>query len=449
MGKIIYLDTNIFLHCQPFDQVDWLKVLNTDSVIIKIPPVTIRELNKSKELHPHAYIRKRANEIIKKLFDLIEYGSRAEIRKGVQVYFEDRDPIIDFAEHQLNPNVQDDHLIASIIMNREESPTDRIVLITSDMGLALLAKAKRLGIDTLRIPDNYRIPDKPDPKEIKIKQLEQKIRELNSRAPLLVLAFKDGLQHSTFNLARPVELDQSIIDRKLTELKKKFPLIELKEQDRDSRVHQNSLENTMIISALAMIGTISQDEINRYNSEVKKYISAYANFLKQSSDFENLKRRTIRLELVLANDGHAPAEDIDIYIRFPDGFRVLVEDELPNPPSPPKPPVKPMTQILKLASSLNYSSQMLQVPYLKSINHPSITLLSNVSPPNIKRTDNYEVHVHVQKIKHNLQVSLDPLFIVFDSYEGSSSFAIEYSILASNTPKEIKGNIHVIIKKDT
>jgi hypothetical protein len=446
MSKTIYLDTNLFLHYQPFDQINWPKVVNTDTVTIVFPPITIRELNNHKELHPRAHIKKRAGEAIKRLFKLFDSDSKAEISEGISVYFEDRDPIIDFSAYQLNLNVQDDHLIASILMSRQEAPTDSIVLVTSDFGLTLLAKAGRLGIDTLRMPDSYRILDKPDPNEIKIKQLEQQIRELNSRVPQPDLTYEDGLQHATFKLPKPVDFDHFKVDEKLAELKKKFPLQEFESPETELQQRKNKIDIAALVAASSIMGTISPEEIDRYNSEVEQYIPVYTTFLLQNSEFENLKKRAIQIKLVLVNGGSAPAEDIDIYMHFPDGFRVLEEHELPNPP---KPPVKPMTGMQKLNNSLNYSNSLLQVPYLGSYDHSQVVLPSNVSGPDIKRTNSYNVHVHVQKIKHNLQVSLDPLFIVFDSFESASSFAIEYSILAANIPHEITGNLHVIIEKDT
>ena len=59
MHKKVYLDTNIFLHYQPFDQINWPEVSNADSVIIVFPPVIIRELNTHKDTHPLPHIKKR------------------------------------------------------------------------------------------------------------------------------------------------------------------------------------------------------------------------------------------------------------------------------------------------------------------------------------------------------------------------------------------------------
>lgn len=110
-------------------------------------------------------------------------------------------------------------------MNRQEAPTDHIVLVTSDLGLALVTKAGRQGINTQKLPENLRIADEPDPYESKVKQLEQQIRELNSRTPNLSLAYEDGKQHATIKLPHPVSLGQSEIEEKIIEIKNKFPKI--------------------------------------------------------------------------------------------------------------------------------------------------------------------------------------------------------------------------------
>ncbi|MCB8978776.1 MAG: hypothetical protein H6657_15260 [Ardenticatenaceae bacterium] len=132
MNKIIYLDTNILLHYQPFDQINWPKIVNAKSVTIVFPPLTIRELNNHKELHPRPHIKKRAGEMIKRLFGLFSSGPKTELTKEILVYFEDRDPTIDFSAHQLNPSVQDDHLIASIIRvfpkSKKESQIVKVVV---------------------------------------------------------------------------------------------------------------------------------------------------------------------------------------------------------------------------------------------------------------------------------------------------------------------------------
>jgi predicted ribonuclease YlaK len=69
---VLFLDTNVFLHYQSFDQIDWSALFGVANVEIIIPPVTVHELNKHKDSHPKPRIRARAADIIKKLLGLFE-----------------------------------------------------------------------------------------------------------------------------------------------------------------------------------------------------------------------------------------------------------------------------------------------------------------------------------------------------------------------------------------
>lgn len=447
MPKNIFLDTNIFLHYQPFDQVNWLKIVKAESATIVIPPVTIRELNKHKDNPLRAQIKKRAEETIRRLSKLRDSGVHVEINKGVFVLFEDRDPNIDFDVHQLNFSIQDDQLIASILMNRQESPADQIVLVTSDLGLLLVSKAGRQSISTQKMPENLLIVDEPDPNITKVKQLEQQNRELKSRIPNLSLAFEDVTQHVTFRLPHPVSIGQSEVDEKIIKLKDKFPKKEKEEVNDNAPLPQNEIGNKSLIMAISKMDFISQEEVGRYNNDVDEYISAYSQFMISKVEFDNLKSRTFKLVIVLVNEGTAPAEDIDIHLHFPDGFQLIEEDELPNPPKAPDPPLEPMTIMQKLNNSMRYPNILPSSIYLDQP-FSSPKLPQNVSSPNIKRVNSYDVHIHVQKIKHNLKEYFDPLFIVFDNFESANSFSVEYRILAANIPHEVTGNLHINIKKE-
>jgi hypothetical protein len=319
--------------------------------------------------------------------------------------------------------------------------------VTSDSGLALVTKAGRQGIYTQKLPENLRIADEPDPNESKVKQLEQQVRELNSRTPNLSLAYKNGAQHATIKLPYPVSLSQSEIEEKIIEIKNKFPKIKNEEVQDNTPLPLEEIGKTSLIEAISKMNFIPPEEVRRYNNEVGEYITAYSQFMISNVEFDNLKRRTFKLDIALVNDGTAPAEDIDIHLHFPDGFQLLEEDELPSPPKPPDPPVEPMTVMQRLDNSMKFPYI---VPSSIYFDQPVISprLPQNVSSPNIKRINSYVVDIHVQKIKHNLPVDFAPLFIVFDNFESANSFSVEYRILAANIPHEVTGNLHIVIEKE-
>jgi len=192
--KIVFLDTNIYLHYQFFDQIKWPKILDASKIIIVVPPITIRELNKHKDLHPRQHVKERAAKVIKKFLGLFKADTESEINTSVKIYFEDREPAIDFSQFQLERDIQDDQLIASILTYKNEHLDSDIILVTSDSGLLLIGKARRLNISAIELPNELKLADEPDPDQIRIKHLERKIRELESKIPQLSLTFEDGMR---------------------------------------------------------------------------------------------------------------------------------------------------------------------------------------------------------------------------------------------------------------
>jgi predicted nucleic acid-binding protein len=449
MPTTVFLDTNVFLHYKSVELIDWLKILQADSVIILVPPITIHELNKQKETHHKAIIRKRAGDVQKKLNVFFASENQSQINNDVTILFEDRDPLIDFHKYQLSRDIQDDQLIASIIMYRNEKPDVEIRLVTSDAGLTLLTKAKRHNITAIMLPESYKLPVELDPEQEQIKKLEQEIRELKLKEPILTLSFSDGNQYYKRILPRPRELTSSQIEQKLIELQKLSPKLE----ERISRSSELRVEEVIgkIGNSLdtSFLNEISPEDINNFNAKLDIFYNNYIEYIKKGVLFENQQRRTIKVELTLRNDGSAPAEDIDIFMHFPDGFSIFDENGYPKPPGRPKPPAKPKSMIEKLSNPLGESMSSYICPTIRDQIYPDlISTPSNVSFPDIKRTNSYNVDVHVQRIKHKLYEELDPLYIVFESFDGASSFNFDYEILAADLRDKISGKLHIIVEKE-
>lgn len=451
MNKIIYLDTNIFLHYQPFTQINWLELVKAESVTIVITPVIIRELNKQKDSQGNPKKRKRAAETIKKLFELSESDNPSQIADGIEIYLEDREPSFDFAKYQLNFDIQDDHLIASILSNKLENPAQNIVLITSDLGLQLNLKARRIGVDTLTMPEKFKIADELDPNEIKIKKLEQENRELRSRTPVLSLLFENGNQNNLYKLTQPVTISENEIEDKVAEKKSVLAGIAKEEKNKKIDLSAGELRIESVINVLSS-NLIPREEIQRYNSDFELFIPKYKEYLTKILDYDNLIKRIIELKISLTNNGTAPAEDIDIYLYFPANFQQIadiLEGDLPHPPEPPTPPEGPKTYQQKIIEPM-MGGLIVQSPELHNYNQAfSHVLPIDSSDRRIKRISSTEVQVHIQKVKHNFQEPLGSLFVIFNNYESAKSFNINYNILAGNIPQKIVGRLNVVIEKDS
>jgi hypothetical protein len=452
MQKTIFLDTNIFLHYRDFDHIDWLSILNIDSALIIIPTITLRELDKNKDSHPRERVRKRARKIIKKLSELFETGLQVQLHDTTEVKLDPREPLIDFAAHQLSPDVQDDHLIASMLTYRIEHPEADMVLVTSDVGLSLRAKAQIQNITTTKLSERLKLPEVPDAEQEKIRLLEEQLLQYQLKMPKLSLAFEDGEQHATFTLPAPILAMQDDIDKKIKEIKVRYPPMATEHMKRNlPDISEKNVEISASLAAALNMSTlqfISAEDIKKYNEDLEIFYQRYTQYFQAEADFHNFERRSIQLSIWLTNDGTAPSEDIDAFIHFPDGFTLFKEGEFPKPPKLPEPPDRPKSQMQKM---LEGTSVLASMPYLASERYSRLAPVqpaSNVSSPIIKRTNSYDVEIHVQRIKHQLSEPFAYLYVVFDSYEIARSFQLSYEILAADLPHKPEGTLHIIIERD-
>ncbi|MBU1751254.1 MAG: hypothetical protein KKA73_26515 [Chloroflexi bacterium] len=191
--------------------------------------------------------------------------------------------------------------------------------------------------------------------------------------------------------------------------------------------------------------TIPPEDVEEYNAKLDEFYQAYAEYLQGSTQYQNLRWRTIQLAIKLINEGTVPAQDIDIFMHFPNGFDVLSAHDFPPPPRRPQPPSKPKPPWEKLRETLDISPTSLLYPGRLIPQTPELPgPPPNVTAPDIERTSSYSVHFHVRQLKHNLQEPLEPLCVIFESFESAHSFHIDYQILAANVPSKISGNLHVI-----
>jgi hypothetical protein len=446
--KSIFLDTNIFLHYKPFDQIDWCSIVKSEEISIIVPPITIRELNKQKELHPHKHIRERATKMLKKLNSLLSASNSNTFGKGNSISLEDRDPNIEYSSYGLQIEVQDDQLIASILFFCKCNPESDIILITSDDGLLLKAKARRYNINTLSLPEDHKLPQELDSQQKQIKELEEELLHLKTASPELLLTFEDGNDFFSYTIQKLATFSDESFDKQLVDLKQKFPYMGKQSLPNLGNGKNMAPFQTSLIQMMQSMNVgITDKDIEEYNSHLDEYFKRYHEFLKKDSKYQNMQRLTIEIKLFLSNDGTKPAEDIDVFLHFPNGFMLYNQKELPKQPQTPKPPEKPKSTI----------DMMLERPYLNNLivphsfmqTPPNIQPPKNVSSLKIRPSKSYDVEFKVIRLKHNLREPIGSLFVVYDSFESAKSFNIQCQILAGNLPHPVEEELHIIINKES
>jgi hypothetical protein len=436
MTTAIFLDTNIYLHFQPVEDIDWCDLFETDDVTLAVARIVFAQLDKVKETGAMATLRDRARRT-SHILEEYATGKCDRVRERVSILLLHRAPNVDYVELGLDPGVYDDRLIASMLSYRAENPDSRIILVSDDTGPRV--KAHAFGIAARTLPEEYRLPRQPDPYEKELRKLKRKVQILEAAQPNLCIQYADGKVFHRFVLQRGLEGDrESAVRARLEEERRRWP-------KRSVQRHTGPVS----IADVARLSRISDDERERYNTEVEQYLRAFEAFLRKDWEVQVRESRALTLELFLANDGGSPAEDIDILLHFPDGFSVFDPAETNNPlacPSPPVEPRPPRTASEILAEALltpTFNAPRLEYPLFDT----SDIVSGNVSGPSIRRSNSYDVSFHIERLKQNLREALPAIGILFHSDDGAASFKVPFRINAAELPEDETGEVHVVVDR--
>ena len=420
---LLFLDTNIFMHYQSFTGIDWCEITGSDNVTLAVASVVVQELDRHKDQHRSSKMRDRCRKVLKNI-RLYTIEGRNDV--NAIPYPE---PNVDYGSLGLDKDINDDRLIASCIHAVQSEDYDNVILVSADTGPII--KASQLDIDFIDIPEEFQLPSVIDESDSEIKRLKLQVERLKNLHPKLSLVFPDGNTRIRFNLPEPISLSEDDILSKIENIKRTYAIKSfIKNKSKTDAI--SALLQPSILSAQP-----SQSEFDRYNSELPRFYKSYESYIRSYEFNKNIELRTIKLNIIISNTGNVPAEDIDIFLHFPDGFDVYDKFNkpiMPDEPSPPEPPKNTFEMMSSLSSIMN-------IPY-----HGSGPISPrNVSGLDIRKTNSHDVRFKINRLKHNMEIGSDPIYIVFDDFASASSFTIDYSIIAANTPNELEGKLHVII----
>ena len=338
------------------------------------------------------------------------------------------EPIIDWDKENLRSDIPDDRIIASIITY---GSTDELCLISSDLGLTLKSKIK--GIKTLELGDELFQELNDDKKEKEIKRLNEKINRLENNKPILALLINSNNTHcefTKFQINNCVTYSPDEIES------------EIAREESQLAYAKPEINRTSIAGTLGSFMIPDEKEFQRYENESKEYLPKLREYFRKENVRRNCLSRTFEVVFCIDNSGTVPAEDIDIYMHFPDGFELLKENIYIQELEKPERPLKPQTAAEMLKNISIYPGYSLsELGLNRSINPPS---KPNSYMSGFKKTHSYEVEFHIGKLKHNNSIDLKPVYIFFSSVEQIKSFGIDYKISIGNHPEVTSGKINII-----
>lgn len=419
-----FLDTNILVHFRSFDELDWRELLDAENVILCVPLIVIAELDQLKD-HDTGKKRHRARFLLQRLEELGKPDQRTNLRHGVDLLLIAARPRLDYGEHGLDREVNDDRIIASMIDFRRSNPGLELVLLSDDTTPRI--SAQRFGLSARSLPEDLREPLAQDPVERELQQLRREAAKLASARPDLTLEFENGEQFLKYQL-RPIPAppggDES--DKLLAIAKEKAPAL------------SHTTTGPLGAALMAVEG-----ERARYDRQREAYWDAMKSYPHRLHSHALIRRRTLAFQVYLVNNGGAPASEIDVHLHIPDGVVVRTPDQLPKPPSEPRAPIRPRTAIeLSLQSIHALPRSHLTLPSLPDIG-------GNVSDPSIRRSNSYDVDFEVNRLRHGRTEQLPDLALTFESDDAIGSFACDYRITSAEMPDSWTGRLHVVVELPT
>lgn len=419
--KHIFLDTNIFLHFQDFEKIDWLSESTSKACRLVIPPVVIDELDE-KKIGTNK-IGNRARNVLNRFEQFAEMED-SRIKENIDFEILLLKPSREIYEtNNLNFDEKDHRLIASIIQFSEACDLDEILLCSNDIGPRL--RAKMYGIKSLKLDSKYLIPNQVSEEEKIIKKLERENQILKTRIPKLDVLFLD--ENKFLKIKIPENNYSNFEDFKNQKLKQ----IKIENPYLESTNPKGNL--------LAQINALTSSIIDKYNDQLDEFYSEYENALDKIFEYEKKELLSFNIQFTIKNSGNSPAEDIDLHLHFPDGFELIESSEKEKYPKLPKPPYKP-----KNAFDFGHSVFPITSSFYNQIT-PNTSL--NFNSPSIKKTNSYDVDFSRKRLKHGYSEQLEELTIIFDSNSNINNFQIDFELSSGNVPDKIVGKLNVQFEK--
>ena len=290
MAKVshLFIDTNILLHFRPISEIPWNTLVQGSRIELIITQGIIRDLDKHKNTNSSMKIRARARRALNEIEAWAANATGFEVQPNLVVKIHAGIPTIDFTEYNLDRNWSDDYLLATIKSFPRASSEDLVWIVSDDTGIRI--KAKQLGIDPLVLDDAYRLPQEKDPLKVENERLKREVLKLSTPfRPDLKIEFLDSKDFVRFQLpAVPNEQEvEHELSAKLEVLKKKYGP---RTEDTLARLHLT-------------LEVPSKQEIEKYNTALPKYYSAYEQYLRQIS--LNEIRRLLTFKFTLRQIGRA------------------------------------------------------------------------------------------------------------------------------------------------
>lgn len=428
----IFMDTMIYLHYKPVHEMNFKELFGVDEVTLQVPRITIRELDGHKDSHGSNRIRDKSRSTLQ-MFEKAIMGAGI-VKPGVYLKHCQINPSETIAAYDLDATWNDDRLVASVLDFSNAVPGEKVILITQDTGAKLTCA--QLGVEYASLPESYKLPPELDEHEREIKRLRSQVQRLETALPRIKFGFGSSQEEVLYVSISDADGEsiENEISEKISALK-----IDVPEIDKPSR--QASVANLSPLMRAGILGTPSDEEYERYDRERRIYFDKYELFMRNGFKRSRRLALSFKFDLSINNMGTCPADDVGVWIHFPDGFVLCevadLEGEIGEEAVEPSPPPRPRSTLEMISNNSYFGAP--GVSHFLSDKFHDFGGLSSPPRATVKRTNSYEVERDFTRVKHGVCESVATLVVLFESIEQVKSFSVEYRITVGNLPEAVVG----------
>lgn len=413
----LFLDTNILIHFKTPKEIDWKKYVQ-GSYILVIAPIIIDEIDKLRRSQQKK-IATRAKSITKLFEHIMDTGDPDWI------LIDKRPTSETFLGNSLDKTEQDDYLLAAVLEFCPEDPHCQKILVSEDIGPRL--KGKNLGIKTIRLEHTELLAEEPDENEAKLQKLIRENNELKNRLPKVDLFFVGKRRNINFLEFQGTMTFDQYRAQKMAEVRKKYTY--------HKTPFQMPTQRDLIFRS-ALAESMMYTEARRYDQELDWFFETYEHeFLPALYNWHITKLLSIEIELEIYNEGNVPAENIDLYLRFPNGTNIELADTFNPFPQPPVSPEKPLP-LDQLLSKANEIRKSIPPPQMPSFHIPKPWI-------SIKQDNGLQVDMKCSYLKHHQSFKFSKLAVSFETLDYMKGFEFQYQLTIANHPNLKTGKLQV------
>ena len=417
--KYLFLDTNIFLHFQNFEQIPWQKLIGDADFKIIVSDIVAEEIDKHKD-SARGKIQRRAKVISKLFGDVFLEGKSSSVSLEYCMSYPEK--LTDEEKAKFNPSSQDDQILMGILAS--DYPKENIVVVSYDN--PILIKAKAHGLQFLKMPDEYLLKEELSEEEKELERCKKEIAAYKNRMSRPVLLVNNEKKCLKIKRSSKVDVEKEL-EMHMQKIRSQYPYKELPSVTRDATPFGALFEGCFWGDT---------DGIKNYNTFLDSYYEREEKYWRIMLQMKMLEERMFELSFSLGNEGTDETGNVNIFVKFPSEIKLYTDKskkkvDIDKPKAPPA--YSPFTD-----PRLNGSMQLMSPASYRG-NYVKMWDL-------VADTDKREFSYTTSAVNHHVVHPLEDLEGLYLDIETCGNFQIQYRIIDSKHIDSIGGVINVVVE---